>query len=228
MRRLFISVLWLPLVAFSQDKAETRELVGHVGSRSALLVLNAVPASDAGWRLSGEYFLLPTLARRFVQGERGPELGVTTLREGTTPILYGRDPIGELRGIWRDGTFKGTRYGPGGQERERFEFSEEFPSMQGYSAAVRCDGLAYEAEHGKVKSFEWRSRGCDISGLEQQPMKGGLRLEAQACSVTLREVGEAVRVAAQGCGSQCSAGGDPEPLIVERRGGCRPLRAEAR
>ncbi len=229
MRLLPIFAVLVPLAAAAQEKAETRELVGHIGSRAALLVLNATQARDAGWQLSGEYIVLPTLVRRFLQGERGPELGVTTLREGTTPILYGRDPIGELRGVWREGLFKGTRYGPGGQERERFEFSEDFPSMERYSATVRCDSvLAYEVEQGKVKSFEWRSQGCALSGLEQQPMQGGLRLGSQDCSVTLREVGEAVKVAAQGCSSQCGAGGEPEPLIVERRGSCRLLRAEAR
>lgn len=229
MRPLLIFVVLLPLAAAAQEKAESRELVGHIGSRAALLVLNATQASDAGWQLSGEYILLPTLTRRFLQGERGPELGVTTLREGTTPILYGRDPIGELRGIWRDGTLKGTRYGPGGQERERFEFSEEFPSMEGYSAKLRCDSvLAYEVEQGKVKSFEWRSQGCTLSGLEQRALEGGLRLADGACAVTLREVGDWVKVAAQGCSARCAPGPEPEPLIVDRRGSCRLLRAEAR
>lgn len=229
MRLLVITALYFPLAVFSQEKAETRELGGHIGGRAALLVLNATQRRDAGWQLSGEYILLPTLARRFLQGERGPELGVTTLKEGTTPILYGRDPTGKLRGIWRERTFKGMRYGPGGQEREQFEFSEDFPSMEGYSAAVRCDSvLAYEVEQGKVKSFEWRSQGCTLSRLEQQPMKGGLRLASGDCAVTLREVGDSVKVAAEGCRSECSPGGEPQSLLVDRRGSCRLLRAEAR
>jgi hypothetical protein len=224
-----IAALCLPVAVFAQEKAETHELVGHIGSRPALLVLNATQRSDAGWQLSGEYILFPTLLRRFLQGERGPELGVTTLKEGTTPILYGREPTGELRGIWRERAFKGTRYGPGGQEREHFEFSEDFPSMEAYSAKVRCEPvLAYEVDQGKVKSFAWRSQGCALSGLEQQPMQGGLRLESQGCSVTLREVGEAVKIAAEGCSARCGGAPVPEPLVVDRRGSCRLLRAEVR
>jgi hypothetical protein len=39
------------------------------------------------------------------------------------------------------------RAGPGGQERERLEFTEEFPAMDGYSANVRghCRLLRPEA-----------------------------------------------------------------------------------
>jgi hypothetical protein len=223
-RALLIAVLCLPLVAFAQERAETRELVGQIGSRTALLVVHASERAEGGWQLSGEYIVFPTLMRRFLQGERGPELGVTTLREGATPILFGRDPVGELRGVWRGGIFRGTRLGPGGQERERFEFSEEFPSMEAYSASARCEFLDYDVEQGKLKLFEWRSEGCKLSGLEQRPMEGGLRFASGECAVTLRQVGEAVKVAAQGCGAQCA----PEPLIVDRRGNCRPLRAEAR
>jgi len=227
--RLFlILVLSFPSTVFPDERAETRELVGRIGSRSALLVLHGTQRADAGWQLSGEYVLLPTLARRYLQGERGPELGVTTLKEGATPILFGRDPIGELRGVWRDGVFKGTRYGAGGQERERFEFSEEFPSMEDYSAKVRCESLDYDIEEGKVKRFEWRSNGCTLSGLEQSPMKGGLRFVSAGCTVTLREVGDLVKVSAEGCGEQCGGQGVLEPLLVDRRGNCRLLRPEAR
>src|SRR2546425_7831705 len=118
---------------------ESRELVGQVGSRSALMALHATERSDGGYQLSVDYIVLPTLARRFLEGERSPELGVTTLKEGNTAILYGRPATGELRGTWRGGMFKGTRYGPGGQERERFEVSEEVPPLEGYSATVRCE-----------------------------------------------------------------------------------------
>jgi len=145
---------------------ESRELVGQVGSRSALMVLHATQRADGGYQLSGEYIVLPTLARRFLEGERSPELGVTTLKEGNTAILYGRPATGELRGTWHGGMFKGTRYGPGGQERERFELSEEFPPLDGYSASVRCDAgdgryvstLAYSVESGKLTDLRWRSR----------------------------------------------------------------------
>jgi hypothetical protein len=232
-KALLIIALCIPAAAWSEEKAQTSELVGHLGSRAALLVLNATQGPDGGWRLTGEYILFPTQTRRFLQGERGPELGVTTLKEGSTPILYGHDPIGELRGIWRDGSFKGTRYAAGGQEREHFEFSEEFPPMHGYSAAVRCQAgestLAYVAEQGRLKSFEWRSGACTLAGLRQQAAaRGGMRLASGGCTVTLREVGELVKVAAEGCQAQCRGQAAPEPLIVERRGSCRLLRTQAR
>src|SRR5439155_762160 len=126
-----------PLAGICQT--ETRELVGQIGSRPALLVLHASRTDQGAWQMAGEYMVLPTLQRRFLEGESSPEIGVTTLREGTTPILFGRPPTGELRGTLRAGVFKGARFAPGGQERERFEFSEEFPSMEGYSATIRCD-----------------------------------------------------------------------------------------
>jgi len=161
----------LPVVALAD---ESRELVGQLGSRSALMVLHATQRADGGYQLSGEYIVLPTLARRFLEGERSPELGVTTLKEGNTAILYGRPATGELRGTWHRGMFKGMRYGPGGQERERFELSEEFPR----------------------------------------------------CSVTLREAGEFVRVAAENCAAQCGSEAYLEPLIVDRRGRCQLLHQE--
>ena len=219
-----------------QDKTESRELAGQIGSRSALLVLHGAQREDGGWHLTGEYVLLPTLVRRFLEGERGPELGVTTLKEGTSAILYGREPTGELRGTWRGGIFKGTRYGAGGQERERFEFSEEFPSMEGHSASVQCQAgegrqasaLAYAIDSGKLRSFEWRSGSCTLSGLEQQPVKGGLRLVAGRCAVMLREIGELVKITAEDCAQHCGADAYLEPLLVDRRGNCRLLRPEAR
>lgn len=225
MKSRFVLALCIPLAAFAEERAETRELVGQIGSRSALLVVHASERAEGGWQLTGEYTVLPTLVRRYLQGERGPELGVTTLKEGSTPILFGRDPTGELRGVWRDGMFKGTRFGPGGQERERFEFSEEFASMEAYSAKLRCDGLAYEIEDGKVKSFEWRAKDCTLSGLEQRPLQGGLLLAAGQCAITLRQVGDSVKLAANGCEAQCSG---LEALVVDRRGNCRPLRGEGR
>src|SRR5205807_3699087 len=157
--RLAALALLLPLAAAAQS--EPRGPVGQLGSRPTLLVLNASRTPEGAWQLAGEYIVLPTLQRRFVDGESSPEIGVTTLREGTTAILFGRTPTGELRGTWRGGVFKGARYAPGGQERERFEFSEQFPEMDGYSAAVRCDAqdaqyksiLSYNIEAGKLQSF---------------------------------------------------------------------------
>jgi hypothetical protein len=238
--RLVLLVLVLPLAASAQT--ETRELVGQIGSRSALLVLNASRKPDGAWQLSGEYLVLPTLQRRFLDGEASPEIGVTTLREGASAILFGHETTGELRGTWRGGVFKGARYAPGGQERERFEFSEEFPSMDGYSGNVRCElteggyksTLAYAVERGKLRMFDWRSRAepggeaCTVTNLEQQARTGGLRFSADRCNVTLRELGEYIWVAAENCSEQCGAKGYLEPLLVDRRGRCRLMRAEGR
>ncbi|HZQ73153.1 MAG TPA: hypothetical protein VFB08_09580 [Burkholderiales bacterium] len=242
MNRWLALLVLVPLLASAQEKSETKELYGQFGSRGALLVLNATERPDGGWQVAGEYVLLDTLVRRFVEGERSPQLGVTTLKEGTSAILYGRPPTAELRGTWHEGVFRGTRYGPGGQERERFEFSERLPSMERYSAAVRCEAggaryessLAYVFEAGKLKpgSFEWRSRAgsaaCAVSGLEQQPLSDGLRLAAGSCRVTLRELGDYVKIAAEHCEARCAAEGAFEPLLVDRRGQCRLLRPEIR
>jgi hypothetical protein len=240
--RPLLLLLGLPCLAFAQQPAETLELVGQVGSRNALLVMHATQRDDGGWQLAGEYLLLPTLARRYVDGERSPEIGVTALREGPTPILFGRPPTGELRGTWRGGTFKGMRYGPGGQERERFEFSEEFPAMDGYSAEVRCEAgegryssaLSYQIEQGKVNAFEWRSRGepgghvCALANARQQDVKGGLALVAGNCRVTLRDLGDYVKAAAENCAEVCGSQAVLEPLLFDRRGNCRLLRGEAK
>ena len=226
----------------AQERYETRELVGHLGSRSTLLVLHSIRRSESNWRVTGEYLILPTLTRRYLEGERSPELGFTALKEGTSAILFGHPATGELRGTYRDGTFKGTRYGPGGQEREQFEFSDEFPSMEGYSAAVKCqagDGrygaaLGYAIEAGKVKSLEWSSKiapdghSCKVAGVQQQPFKGGLRVAAGPCSVTLRELGEFVKVSAENCAAACGSEAYLEPMLVDRRGNCQLLRPQAR
>jgi aspartyl-tRNA(Asn)/glutamyl-tRNA(Gln) amidotransferase subunit A len=44
-------------------------------------VLHATQRSDEGWQVTGEYLLLPTMTRRFLEGERSPQMGVTTLKE---------------------------------------------------------------------------------------------------------------------------------------------------
>jgi hypothetical protein len=235
------ALLALPLVSAAQEPGGTFEMIGQLGSRTALLTLHATRNPDSSWQLAGEYVVLPTQLRRYLEGESSAEIGVTTLREGLTPILFGRPPIGELRGVWRGGVFRGTRYAPGGQERERFEFSEDFPSLDGYSGAVRCEvrdgayaaSLDYAVEAGKVRSFEWRSRAapggqsCRASGLEQQPMKGGIRLAAGRCQVTLRDLGDTLRVAAENCGCT-SPQAELVPLLVGRRGGCELYRPQAR
>ena len=241
--RVLTAIIFLGLAgsAVGQDKSERRELIGKVGSRSALLVLHATERPDGGWRVAGEYVILATLARRFLEGERSPELGVTTLKEGTTPILFGRPGTGELRGTWREGVFKGSRLGTGGQMREEFEFSEEFPGMEDYSARVRCEAkegryqarLNYRVAKGKLESFEWRAvepggQACTLSGLTQDAMPGGLRFSTGSCRVTLRDLGDFVVLGAERCASQCGAEAYLEPMLIDRRGNCELLRHGAR
>jgi hypothetical protein len=244
-RALFFSlVIAVPFSVFPQERTQTQELAGHLGNRPALLVVHAGQQDDGGWRLTGEYVVLPTMQRRFLEGERGPQLGVTTLKEGVTAILFGRPATGELRGTWRDGLFRGTRHAPGGQERERFEFSEEFPSMDGYTASVRCEAgderykssLGFSLQSGRLKAgdFEWRSRvepsghSCLIKGVQQQEFKGGLKLASGACTIVLRDLGEYVKIAAEGCAQACGSEAYLEPLLLDRRGQCRLLRPEMR
>jgi hypothetical protein len=242
-KRVLLLLAAVPLAALAQEKSETRELVGQLGSRSALLILHSTRNPDDGsWQLAGEYVILATLQRRFIEGESSPEIGVTTLREGATPILFGRSPTGELRGTWRGGVFKGTRYASGGQERERFEFREEFPSLEGYTGSVRCEtrggryasSLAYAIEAGKLQAFDWRSKvgpgghACALASAEQQPMRGGIRLASGRCSVTLRELGDALWLSAENCAEHCGSQAYLEPMLIDRRGNCRLLRPDAR
>jgi len=229
-------LLAFPLLAWGQ----TSEMGGQLGSRPTLLVLHGSRGADGAWQLAGEYIVLTTLQRRFLEGEASPEIGVTSLREGITPILFGRAPTAELRGTLRGGTFKGTRFAPGGQERERFEFSEEFPSLEHYSANIRCEGgdaryastLNLAVEAGKLRSLEWRSRlaesghVCAVTEAQQQAFNGGLRFVSGRCSMTLREVGEYFWLAADGCAAHCGSQAYLEPVVLDRRGHCRVLRAE--
>ena len=246
MIRCLVLLALVPLAAQAQEKSESREMIGKVGTRSALLVLHAAERADGSWQVAGEYVILSSLARRFVEGERSPQLGVTVLREGTTPILFGRPGIGELRGTWRDGTFKGARYGEGGQRREDFEFSDDFPAMDAYSANVRCEvsegryqtRLQLAVQQGKLKSLEWRSvepggQACSVAMDErqpsaQQPLRGGLRFTARDCRITLRDLGDFVSVRAENCSAFCAADAYLEPLLLDRRGNCELLRHTAR
>ena len=129
-----------------------------------------------------------------------------------------------------------------GQERERFEFSETVPSMEAYSASLRCEvaegryssSLALVVENGRLKSADWRSRvspgehPCELAGLEQRPLAGGLQFAAGRCNVTLRNLGEFVRVTADGCAEMCGSQGYLEPMLIDRRGRCQLLRPQAR
>jgi hypothetical protein len=238
---LLTVLLLAPLAAAGQQGNEPHELIGRMGTRPALLVLNADPRADGSWQVAGEYVILPTLTRRFVEGERSPQLGVTVLREGSTPILFGRPPTGELHGTWRDGRFKGTRYGPGGQRREEFEFSEEFPSLDNHSADVRCEAaegryqaqLALSVERGRLKHLQWRAvepdgQACEVSATGQELLRGGLRFVAGSCRITLREAGELFALSAQNCAAFCGAEAQLAPLLIDRRGNCELLRHGAR
>lgn len=236
---VLLALGWSLPPAAAQEAIESRELLGHVGGRTALLTLYAAKQSHGAWRINGEYVVLPTLQRRFLEGERSAQLGVTFLKEGNTPILYSRAPSATLQGTWTLGVLKGTRYGPGGQVRERFEFSETFPQMEGYRAAVQCEvsegpyaaTLAYAIEAGRLKSLEWRSslgsqeHACALAAFTQQLLAGGLRFATgKRCAVTLRELGDYVRVLAEDCAEFCAPGGQLEPVLVDRRGGCQLLR----
>lgn len=237
--------LWLGLLSaqsLAQEAAETRELIGQMGGRPALLNLYSSRQPDGATRVTGDYLVLPTQLQRFLEGERSKQIGVTVLREGATPILYGRPGTGTLQGTWSGGVFKGTRYGPEGQERERFEFSETFPSMEAYNASVRCEAsegryastLALAVENGKLKSVDWRSKvspgehPCRVAGLEQRPQDGGLRFASGRCKVTLRQLGDYVRLSAEDCAAMCGSQGYLEPLLIDRRGNCQLLRPRAR
>jgi len=239
--------LGLALVALqagAQEKDRTTELLGKIGTRPAFMVLNAAKQADGSWQVTGEYTALPKHYRRYLEGERSARLGVMHLKEGDTPILWARASAATLQGVWSEGWFRGTRFGPGGQERERFEFSEEFPSMNRYTAAVRCEAsdggdgvlLAYAFDNGALKpgSFEWQSGAapsgpyCSIGArepVEQVPFRGGLRLRFRGrCSVTLRDLGEFVRVSAENCNELCGARARLEPLLVDGQGGCSVMK----
>lgn len=242
MRRLLVALLAACPAAFAQDGVDSRELIGKLGGRTAVLQLHENPRADGSVRLSGEYLILPALQRRFLEGERSRQLGVTFLKEGNSPILYGRPATATLQGTWTEGAFKGARYAPGGQERERFEFSENFPDMRAYSAEVRCEldegryasSLHYAVTAGKLQQLDWRSRvapsghSCGVMQPVQQPFEGGLRFAVGLCRVTLRDLGEYVRVSAENCAELCGSQAYFEPVLVDRRGGCQLLRPQSR
>jgi hypothetical protein len=243
MRRLAALALAAASAALAQEEAgRMHELVGQLGGRAALLQLYESPRPDGSARLSGEYWILMPLHQRFLEGERSKQLGVTFLKEGSSPILYGRPGSATLQGTWSEGTFRGTRYAPGGQERERFEFSTRFPDMHGYGAQVRCQLAAgryeslleYAAAEGAMKGFVWRSKvgpgghSCAVVDPKQQPFTGGLRLASGRCTVTLRDLGDYVRVSAERCEEFCGSEAYLEPVLVERGGGCVLLRPQER
>lgn len=256
MKRLVVTLAFIAAAgsapaATAQESFDSRELVGQLGSRRVLVVLNTTRQPDGSIRVNGEYLVLPTMQRFFLEGDRSPKLGVTTLREGSTPIFFGRPVTATLQGTWRNGAFKGNRLGPGGQLRERFEFSESFPDMSAHAAAVSCESgdagynahLEYAIEAGKLKpgSFVWRTRQeptghtCVIGpqAVEQAAVDGGLRFviggaKRAPCTVTLRDTGDGVRVAADDCGAYCGSSAYFESLLVDSRGRCQLMRPQAR
>jgi hypothetical protein len=240
--RLAWLLLAAALPALAQETTETHELIGQLGGRTALLQLHENRHADGSSRLTGDYFVLPTLQQRFLEGEKSKQLGVTFLKEGNSPILYGRPGTATLQGTWSGGVLKGTRYAPGGQERERFEFHEKFPDLGSYHAEVRCElaegryssSLELTVAAGALKHLDWRSRvaptghSCAVAQLEQRPFDGGLRFATGRCQVTLRDLGEYVRVSAENCTEFCGSQGYFEPVLIDRRGGCQLLRPQAR
>jgi hypothetical protein len=241
--RLLAALLALAVpLAHGQGAGGTVELLGQLGGRTAVMTLHETPRADGSARLTGEYLILPTLQLRYLEGERSKQLGVTFLKEGHSPILYGRPGTATLQGTWSAGVLKGARYAPGGQERERFEFSEKFPSMADYGAQVRCtleegryaSALEYEVAAGRLKRLEWRSRiapsghSCAVTMTEQAPLEDGLRFVSGRCRVTLRDLGEYVRVSAQDCTEHCGSLAYLEPVLVEQGGGCLLLRPQPR
>ena len=242
MKRFAILLCLVSAQALAQEQSETREFLGQLGGRTALLHLYAITQPDGSARVTGEYLLLPTMQQRYLEGERSKQLGVMVLKEGNSPILYGRPPTATLQGTWTGGVFKGGRLGPGGQQREQFEFSDTFPPMDGYSTNLRCEvaegryasRLALNVENGKLKSLEWRSKvapgdqPCALAGLEQRPENGGLRFAAGRCSVVLRELGDFVRVTAENCAAMCGPQAYLEPMLVDRRGNCQLLRPQSK
>ena len=48
------------------------------------------------------------------------------------------------------------------------------------------------------------------------------------CRVTLRDLGDYVKAAAENCTEACGSQAYLEPLLIDRRGNCRLLRPEAK
>ena len=204
--------------------------------------------ADGSWQVTGEYLLLPTLARRFLEGERSPQLGVTVLKEGTTPILFGRPATGELRGTWRERQLQGRALRPRRPgARAASSSARSSRRWTRYSANVRCEAkrralrrraLRYAIESGKLKSLEWRSKlapggqACTRRRAgSSSRLRGGLRFVAGGCSVTLRDARRVRDASAPRTAPRCAAReAYLEPLLVDRRGTlpscCAPERGE--
>jgi len=55
-----------------------------------------------------------------------------------------------------------------------------------------------------------------------------LHFTSGKCSVTLREIGDYVRLVADDCADHCGSQAYLEPLFIDRRGNCQLLRGESR
>ena len=124
--------------------------------------------------------------------------------------------------------------------------------MDAHDASVACEAgdegyrasVAYTIENGRLKpgSLIWRTRlepgghGCAIAPTdhaEQVPLAGGLRFtigqasptaRSPQCAVTLRDLGDHVRVSAENCAAYCGSQAYFEPVLVDRRARCQLLR----
>jgi hypothetical protein len=89
-------------------------------------------------------------------------------------------------------------------------------------------------EAGKARSLEWTSsvapggHQCAVKAVEQKPLRGGLRFSSGRCAITLREVGDYVKVDSENCAAACGSGAYLEPMLVDRRGNCQLLRPEGK
>ncbi len=83
MRLLAAALLVAALPAPAQDAGESRELVGQIGGRTALLNLYVTPRADGSARLNGEYLLLPTLQQRFWRAREASSSASLSSRKAT-------------------------------------------------------------------------------------------------------------------------------------------------
>ena len=114
MRMIALVLGFASLQVLAQEATETREMIGVVGGRAALIHLHATQRPDGSSRLTGEYLVLPTLQQRFVEGERSKQLGVTFLKEGSSPIFYGRPATATLQAPGRAACSKARASGRAG------------------------------------------------------------------------------------------------------------------
>ena len=117
MKSMAVLLLVFAQSAFSQETSEARELIGQLGGRNALLNLYTTTRADGSARITGDYLVLQTMQQRFLEGERSKQLGVTFLREGISPILYGRPETATLQVSWQCGVFQGAGFSAGGRLR---------------------------------------------------------------------------------------------------------------